>query len=880
MTGRAPRATSSGPWHEPRGLFGRDEELRAVLTALAGRGCVVAGSAGVGKSRLAGDAAAGLGRERTVVRVVATAAAATIPFGALSHLLPGGRPPAIAELVGAFRDGELGASPLLFVDDAHLLDEASAALLLAVANAGVARLLLTVRSHEPVPDALVILWKDRHLDRVDLQPLSKREMEQLVDELLGAPSHTLAYDWIYRLSEGNPLYVSELVAAVRLSGRLELREGRWHLAEGRSSLERLGELLASHIGSVSAEARRALEVLAVGAPMRLEVFEALASTDSLEELERAQLAVVSEEAQGLLVEVAHPLYGEVVLGDLPGSVARRIRRDLAAALARLGGDTPAERLAVARLMLESGQVDDQRFLEASAIALELGAPDLAGDLAAALPASLPTALRLANARAGAGRFGDAERVLEPFEDEAASAEVEVAVAYVETRVRYLLSAGEQPEQVRRIASRFETWHDDADWRALTVTMASWIAMHNNEYVEALSLVAAPLADPAVSAERRLKLLLASARSTARRGRVDDYDAIMGEVGRIMVERGHELGTTMHRLRVDAARVGAARDLPSMRQRIERRLEHPDQGSDPLEYFQLLYALAHIEHMQGHHGEARILLQRAVDHLVGTDRLNLGPITEVMLSITLSYLGEENLARQALQRAEAAIDRMPSLARKIAPDLDRARAMLEMAAGRESAAREQLLIAAATAGDDVLVATESLHVALLLGADAEKCAAGLEALAMDAQDDVIHVWARHARAVADKDPAAQLAAAEDFDELGLDLDAAQAAAMAASSFRHEGLRASANRANALAARCADRCPGVGVPALAARSDTPDLTAREREIAGLAARGLSNKDIADALVLSVRTVEAYVLRACRKVGVQSRTELARTLGVRDA
>jgi DNA-binding CsgD family transcriptional regulator len=623
-----------------------------------------------------------------------------------------------------------------------------------------------------------------------------------------------------------------------------------------------------------------LEVLAVGAPMRLEVFEALASTDSLEELERAQLAAVSEETQGLLVEVAHPLYGEVVLGDLPASVARRIRRDLAGALARLSGETPAERLAVARLMLESGQADDQRFLEASSIALELGAPDLAGELAAALPPSLTAALRLANARAGAGRFADAERVLAPFEAEAASAEVELATAYVETRLRCLLSAGEQPEQVRRIASRFETWHDDADWRALTATVFAWIAMHHNAYVEAASLVAAPLADPAVGAERRMQLLFASARSTARRGRVDDYDAIMGEVGRIMSALGgRELGTTMHGLRVDAARVAAARDLLGMRQRIELRLEHPDQGDDPFEYFQLLYALAHIEHMQGHHGEARILLQRAIDHLVGADRLNLGPITEVMLSITLSYLGEENLARQALDRSEAAIGRMPSLARKLAPDLDRARAMLEMAAGRESAAREQLLVAAATAGDDVLVATESLHVALLLGADAEKCASGLESLALEAQDDAIQAWARHARAVADKNPAAQLAAAEVFEELGLDLDAAQAAAMAAVTFRHEGLGASANRAGALAARCADRCPGVRLPALAARSDAPDLTAREREIAGLAARGLSNKDIADALVLSVRTVEAYVLRACRKLGVQNRTELARTLGVRD-
>ncbi|MDP1807452.1 MAG: hypothetical protein Q8K72_19905, partial [Acidimicrobiales bacterium] len=271
----APRIDERG--NPPSGLFGRDEELRAVLTALAGRGCVVAGSAGVGKSRLASDAAATLGRSRTVVRVVATAAAATIPFGSVSHLLPGGTAPTIADFVAVLRGGDLGPSPTLFVDDAHLLDDASAALLLAVANTGVAPLLLTVRSHEPAPDALVALWKDRYLDRVDLQALSEREVEQMVDDLLGAPSHALAYKWIYRVSQGNPLFVTEIIADVRRTGRLELREGRWHLDEGRRPLERLSELLASHIGSVSAEAHAALEVLVLGTPMRLSVFEELAS---------------------------------------------------------------------------------------------------------------------------------------------------------------------------------------------------------------------------------------------------------------------------------------------------------------------------------------------------------------------------------------------------------------------------------------------------------------------------------------------------------------------------------------------------------------------------------------------------------------------------
>lgn len=54
---------------------------------------------------------------------------------------------------------------------------------------------------------------------------------------------------------------------------------------------------------------------------------------------------------------------------------------------------------------------------------------------------------------------------------------------------------------------------------------------------------------------------------------------------------------------------------------------------------------------------------------------------------------------------------------------------------------------------------------------------------------------------------------------------------------------------------------------------DLTAREREIALLAHQGLTNREIATRLFLSVRTVESHVYQARLKVGAASRRELAR-------
>jgi DNA-binding CsgD family transcriptional regulator len=58
----------------------------------------------------------------------------------------------------------------------------------------------------------------------------------------------------------------------------------------------------------------------------------------------------------------------------------------------------------------------------------------------------------------------------------------------------------------------------------------------------------------------------------------------------------------------------------------------------------------------------------------------------------------------------------------------------------------------------------------------------------------------------------------------------------------------------------------------------LTPREREVAMLAAAGISSREIAARLDLSVRTVDNYLGRAYAKLDVASRTELAALLRAR--
>ena len=62
----------------------------------------------------------------------------------------------------------------------------------------------------------------------------------------------------------------------------------------------------------------------------------------------------------------------------------------------------------------------------------------------------------------------------------------------------------------------------------------------------------------------------------------------------------------------------------------------------------------------------------------------------------------------------------------------------------------------------------------------------------------------------------------------------------------------------------------------RTGVSALTKREREVAELAANGLSNKEIAETLVISPRTVEEHIAKALKKTGLSSRTGLAKLFG----
>jgi DNA-binding NarL/FixJ family response regulator len=110
----------------------------------------------------------------------------------------------------------------------------------------------------------------------------------------------------------------------------------------------------------------------------------------------------------------------------------------------------------------------------------------------------------------------------------------------------------------------------------------------------------------------------------------------------------------------------------------------------------------------------------------------------------------------------------------------------------------------------------------------------------------------------------------FEAMGAQLLAAEAATEAAVVYRAEGRKASMRASSARARRLLESCEGARTPALSGLAPDP-LTSREREVAMLAAQGLTSAEIAQRLVLSTRTVENHLQRGYAKLGVANRSEL---------
>ncbi|CAM2926270.1 hypothetical protein BST27_20515 [Mycobacterium intermedium] len=349
-------------------LTGRSEELRLIDESLSGteyKGILIAGAAGVGKTRLAREAASAAAETGwSVRRLAGTATGRAVMLGAFAPWADAadGSPAALARKVFAeLAEGANGAPLLLLVDDAHLLDDLSALLLHQLVMQDVASVIATIRSGEPTPDAVRALWKDSLLRRLELQPLARVETETLVRTVLDSPVSADGLERLWKLSQGNALYLRHLVEHLREMGSLARIDGEWRWAGTLSASPSLIELVEEQIGAVAQDIQHVVDLVAIAEPIDRKLLTTLADPSAIESAEERGLVVASSAADALFV--GHPLYGEIRLSSCVPARLKRLRGNVAAAMAKTDG---ADALRLGLLWLESDLAPNAEILSHAA----------------------------------------------------------------------------------------------------------------------------------------------------------------------------------------------------------------------------------------------------------------------------------------------------------------------------------------------------------------------------------------------------------------------------------------------------------------------------------------------------------------------------------
>lgn len=859
-------------------LVGRAAELDRVAAALARPECagvVLVGAGGVGKTRLAAECLSLAERSGfSTARAVATRSTSGITLGALAPLLPdlGER---TVNLLGAAREAlaeRAGDRPLLlFVDDAHLLDEVSAALLLQIASGSRLFVLMTVRSDEAVSDAVTALWKDGIAERIDVEPLDQLDVDELILAALGGAVDPVARVELLRVSAGNPLALRELLLGALAAGSLVEEGDVWRLAGPLAVSSRLADLVEVRLGRLDDAAYGALELVTLGEPLGVGLLEPLVGAEAVETLEQRGLVRVRADARRLEVWLAHPLYGEVVRSRMGVLRARNVLRRLADAVEARGGRRRGDLLRIATWRLESGSPADAAVLAAAArqayVVLDL---ELARRLSATAWESehrFDAGLLLGHVLCELGRFAEAEEVLARVAGLAGTDEERVLVTMARSENLFRL---ERCEEAVAVTLAAEAEIDDPDWRAELVGHRATFEMLLGRVREALALVEPHLAGNAV--RPMIQGAISGANILAWDGRVDDALAV--------AERayGAHLDIWEHELFQSDPGIHAVGIVMALLQagRLEEAGGLLDLAWQAANEQQAIHAMAWFAFQAGLLHELR---GRPAISLEWHRRAN-GYFSASSLHGRRRWpLGGALLDAAMLGRVDdaaalaAELDGITSCVRINHAGLADARAWWLAARGELERARDLLDATAdeATAEGARALAARALHSLARLGAP-ERARDRLDVLGAQAQGRLVPARAAHVQALAGGDAAGLLAAGAAFEAMGADLYAAEAFADAARALRAANRARDAGAAARESRRLVAQCQGAATPALVLVEAASPLTRREREVALLAAQGLSSKVIAEQLFLSVRTVENHLQRAYDKLGVSGREELA--------
>ncbi len=853
--------------------------MRAIDAAISApdvAGIVVRGAAGVGKSRIAREALSAAASRGCVTRwAVGTSSARAVPLGALTAWAQPGvtdTTQLVRGVIESLTTAPAGATVVLGIEDVHLLDDLSTFVVQQVVQRGRAKVVLTVRDGEPIPAAVLEIWKLGHFDRLDLQPLSPAGTAELLAATLGGPVDYEAAQHLWAMTRGNVLYLRNIVDQEVADGRLAQHAGHWRWSGEPVMPPGLVELIESRIGALPTAVSDVIDALAVGEPIELAALTRITDPAAVEEADRRGLITVEPVGGRNQVRVAHPLYSEVRRRRAPATGLRRLRAVVAAELA-VSADCDDIRVLVRRasLSLDSDLAPDADLLVRAAH----GAVWLA---------DLPLADRLAQAAIGAGAGP------EPI--------------FVRAHALSWLSRGEEADAVLGGVRTHElTDEQHARLAFLRASNMLW-ALGDPDRAKAIIEAVPPSTSPQARSYVHAFLTMYwfatdqpdAAAQTAKHLALDELPEIVGaEIAWALAAIAADAGVTGQAIAVAEAGYTAATrsfDAPQMRfnivdahvsalllaGRVTDALDLAElvrqQAADLPGVAQLLGAavMGRAAAGAGRLDTACSLLAQAVEGLSAAGHtLGWGYRYRVAYTTALAIRGCAEEAGAAI----AALDTQRRPFRTLDYERGLARAWVAAAEGAVGEALSIAMVTAEKAAAKGQFGAEVLCLQTATQFGDRSAAPRLRELEAIVEGPRVGISARFGEALRDGDPAGLASVSEEFEDLGDLIGAVDAAAHAAICNRRQDRRGTALACSTRAAALAERCGGASTPALRQATEPVPLTDREREVGMLIGAGLSNQAIAERLTLSVRTVESHIYRAMGKTGATSRDELAALL-----
>jgi DNA-binding CsgD family transcriptional regulator len=870
-------------------IVARDDEFRHALAALDGttefHGVALVGDSGVGKSTLARALAQAVeSRGPTVRFVLGTQTGCAVPFGAFSRsvTVDAAHEPA-AMLAAAHKTLEQEDDLVVVVDDAQLLDPLSATLVHQLAANGSARLVVTIRSGEPVPDAVAALWKERRLLTLHIDPFTREQTGELARRVLGGAVEPRLIDELHGRSGGNLLLLRGLLSAGRENGVLVYTEDGWQLRGPLHADRELYDLLEFRLRSLAPEELEAVELLATGELLDWEVLRGLCDAEAAARLEQRGLIQLVADGSALVAQLNHPVIGEAALRlagvvrsrQLNGRLAQALGRHMREGRRRSRLPDVRGQIRLAQFMMRSDLSPDLDVIidaAANAIAMsDIGDGEELSRFAFDRGGGLPAAILLADAMSWQGRGDEVEAVLGDCDLE--GADQSLTARWGCLRALNLFFGCGQTKHAQHVLASVKDRVDAEAMVGLITAVEVTIECFSGDLptaIEAgLTLFASdvpPLATVWAAASMCWALALSGQFGELHR------TADLGLRAATLAQPGVVRFVTGL---AEVTALTAVSDL-SAAERVWQRYAAMAAGADQAD------ALVHA--MLGLVELARGALPAACAAFHDSmSAMSRGFPSGWLMLVAAWYAqvegrrGNAKAAAAAVRRSEEAYGPQVAL---FLPELELARAWERASAGHTSTARMHGARAARIARRSGMYAVEmrALHTTVRFG---DRSHAGrLQELAKTLNTPMAETVAAHARGLEVYDGDLLDAAADRFAEMGALGLAADAAAQAARAHARTGDRgkelASSTRTHWLASQCEIRTPAVN----AAARPLP-ITDREREVAMLVAGGLSNRQIADQLCVSVRTVDGHLYRTFAKLGIERRDQLVHLVnGARSA